>query len=80
MLKKFQFLSEKSSNENDPIVIPNVPLFSAAASMKNADSWTLMGFKAFLNMMDKKSKDIFVQKTAKEIIWGYDDQLSSMAR
>jgi hypothetical protein len=48
--------------------------------MKNADSWTLMGFKAFLNMMDEKSKEIFVQKTAKEIIWGYDDQLSSMAR
>ena len=80
MLKKFNFVAEKSSNENDLIILPNVPLFSAAASMKNANAWTLMGFKAFLNMMDESSKQLFVIKTAKEVIWGYDDQLSSMAR
>ena len=80
MLKKFNFVAEKSSNENDLIILPNVPLFSASASMKNANAWTLMGFKAFLNMMDESSKQLFVIKTAKEVIWGYDDQLSSMAR
>ena len=31
-------------------------------------------------MMDESSKQLFVIKTAKEVIWGYDDQLSSMAR
>jgi hypothetical protein len=48
--------------------------------MKEASEWTLMGFRAFLNMMDESSKQIFVRKSAREIIWGYDDQLSSMAR
>ena len=80
MLKKFNFISEKSWNEDDLIVLPNIPLFSAAASMKSANAWTLTGFKAFLNMMDENSKQLFVTKTVKEVIWGYDDQLSSMAR
>ena len=79
-MKKFRFVVEKSGNVDDIVVIPNIPLFSAAASMKDASQWTLMGFKAFLGMMDEGSKQIFVRKTVQEIIWGYDDQLSSMAR
>jgi hypothetical protein len=39
-----------------------------------------MGFKAFLNMMDDTAKQIFLRKTVKEFLWGYDDQLTSMAR
>jgi len=80
MLKKFSFVSDKSGNDSDVIVMPNIPLFSAAASMKDASHWTLMGFKAFLNMMDDSAKSLFVRKSIKEFIWGYDDQLSSMAR
>ena len=80
MLKKFVLAADKSGNDSDIIVMPNIPLFSAAASMTDASQWTLMGFKAFLNMMDDVSKSLFVKKSVKEIIWGYDDQLSSMAR
>ena len=39
-----------------------------------------MGFKAALNMMEADAKKLFFKKTAKDIIWGYDDQLSAMAR
>ena len=39
-----------------------------------------MGFNAALNMMDQESKELFLERTAKQIIWGYDDALSSMAR
>ena len=39
LTKKFQFLSEVSVPENTEVIVPNIPLFAAAASMKNADSW-----------------------------------------
>ena len=41
---------------------------------------SLMGFKAALNMMEADAKKLFFKKTAKDIIWGYDDSLSSFAR
>ena len=39
-----------------------------------------MGFKTAWSMMGSQARDIFVTKSAKDIIWGYDDQLSAMAR
>lgn len=79
-MKKFRFVAETSGNVDDLVVIPNIPLFSAAASMKDASQLTLLGFKAFLGMMDEGAKQMFLKKTVQEVIWGYEDQLSSMAR
>jgi len=81
MLKKFQFVPEKSVDDNSIIVFPNIPLFSASSSMKDASSFMLMGFNAFFdNLMDEDSKKLFLAKPAKKLIWGYDDKLTSMAK
>jgi hypothetical protein len=40
----------------------------------------MMGLNAALNMLGPEAKMLFLKKTAKEIIWGYDDMLSSFAR
>jgi hypothetical protein len=54
MLKKFRFFPEKSSNENDVIIVPNIPLFSAAASMKNANTWSQNETIIFKDKCSKK--------------------------
>jgi hypothetical protein len=39
-----------------------------------------MGLNDALNMIDPESKQFFIRRTAREVIWGYDDTLSSFAR
>ncbi len=39
-----------------------------------------MGLNVALNMIDSDSKQLFIRKTAKDIIWGYNDTLSALAR
>jgi hypothetical protein len=39
-----------------------------------------MGLNAALNMIDPESKQFFIRRTARELIWGYDDTLSAFAR
>lgn len=39
-----------------------------------------MGLNAALNMIDPESKQFFIRRTAREVIWGYDDTLSAFAR
>ena len=41
---------------------------------------TVLGFKTAISVMEAQARQLFISKTAKEFIWGYDDQLSSMAR
>jgi hypothetical protein len=41
---------------------------------------SLMGLNAALNMIDPESKQFFIRRTARELIWGYDDTLSAFAR
>lgn len=81
MLKKFNFVPDKSMSDNSIVVFPNIPLFSAATSMKGASSFMLLGFNAFVNnLMDEDSKKVFLVKSVKDLVWGYDDQLSNMAK
>ena len=45
-----------------------------------SSSRSLMGLNAALNMIDPESKQFFIRRTARELIWGYDDTLSTFAR
>ncbi len=80
-VKTFKYLKESSrSVQDDIIVMPNVPLHAAGASMKDADSWTLMGFQAAIDLLQgNDTEPVFVRKTAHELIWGYDDKLTELA-
>ena len=83
LFKDYHFLPEHSANlpQNDEIVIPNIPLFSAGSSMKDAGYFTLMGFKAATSgMLTENDTQIFVKRTVQEIVWGYDDKLTEMGR
>ena len=39
-----------------------------------------MGFKTALSVMEAHAQQPFLTKSAKDFIWGYDDQLSTVAR
>ncbi len=41
-------------------------------------SRTLMGFQTTLSIMKPQAREVFLTKTAKELIWGYDDQVSML--
>jgi scavenger receptor class B protein 1 len=83
LVKQYNFVPDKSVNlpENDLITMPNIPLFAAGSSMKDANYFTLAGFKAAINMLgEDKAQPIFVRKTVQEVLWGYDDKLTEMGR
>lgn len=83
LVKTYYPFPEESvgSPEEDWITMPNIPLFSAGSSMKDAGYLTLMGFKAAINMkLGGEPLPVFVRKSVKDIIWGYDDKLTAMGR
>ena len=41
---------------------------------------TVMGFKTALSVMEAHAQQPFLTKSAKDFIWGYDDQLTTVAR
>jgi len=84
MVRRFDYWPEETPVGVDPwrdqVVVPNIPLFAAGASMKEANSFTVMGFKAALSMLQGQDSDaLFIRRSVQEILWGYDDELSSMA-
>jgi hypothetical protein len=40
LIKSYEFLPELSADEQMTVTFPNIPLFSALASMKNANAWS----------------------------------------
>ena len=82
MVKRFDFLPEQTVGDplTDIVVIPNIPLFAAGASMKDANSMTLWGFESALKTMTREdSTRLFLKKTVQEALWGYDCELTAMA-
>ena len=83
LFKEYYFLPDRNARnpEKDILKIPNIPLFSAGSSMKDAGYFTLMGFKASINaMIGNEGTSLFIEKSVKDIIWGYDDKLTAMGR
>lgn len=83
LFKEYHYLPEKSKGNayNDIITTPNIPLFAAGSSMKDAGYFSLMGFKATINsMIDSKSLTAFVRRSVDELMWGYDDKLTALGR
>ena len=83
IFKEYYFLPDLNERNpmEDVVKIPNLPLFSAGSSMKDAGYFTLMGFKASINaMLGTEGQDLFIEKPVNDIIWGYDDKLTAMGR
>ena len=83
MVKRFDFLAWETVGDpfRDKVVIPNIPLFAAGASMKDANFLTKSGFEMALNsgLERNESTQMFLVKTVQEVIWGYDCELTQMA-
>ena len=83
LFKEYYHLPEKSKGNvfEDSIIIPNIPLFAAGSSMKDAGYFTLMGFKATMStMLGDEALHLFVKKTTNDILWGYDDKLTEIGK
>lgn len=81
LFKEYHYSAEKSKGNamEDLIFTPNIPMFAAGSSMKDANYFSLMGFKATINAMIGNEKlPVFVQKSVHELIWGYDDKLTEL--
>ena len=82
MVKRFDFLPDQTAGDphTDTVILPNIPLFAAGASMKDASSMTLWGFESALKTMSKEdSTRLFLKRTVQEALWGYECELTAMA-
>ena len=82
LVKVFEHLPDLSDGDadEDAVVFPNIPLFSAGKIMLGANVFTRMGFEATLSgLAGNESLNLFHRKKAGDLIWGYDEPLVSLA-
>ncbi|KAF6210735.1 hypothetical protein GE061_013845 [Apolygus lucorum] len=72
------FLPERSNGTlNDTIIVPNLVYISAVSMMRNEGMLKQMSTSALITGL---RTELFQEVTAKQIILGYDDSFSSLAR
>lgn len=76
--KQFFFNEALSTGSEDDIIQTlNIPLMSAVAQMKYAASFTRLATGSLFGVLNQET---FVQKTIKELLWGYEDSLMKLAK
>lgn len=67
----------KKAHQHDKVIVPNIPLIGAIAMSKNSyylARWTLNNFIKNLN------SNMFKTLPAHRFLWGYEDQLVTLAK
>ncbi|KAK7866496.1 hypothetical protein R5R35_014360 [Gryllus longicercus] len=76
--RNYKFVPELSSGwETDRLVVPNIPLLSAVAVVRNEFYFVRLSLATLLRSINARP---FVRVSVNELLWGYDDPLFSMAR
>ncbi|RZC37476.1 scavenger receptor protein [Asbolus verrucosus] len=75
----YKFMPELSKvrRQNDRVIVPNVPLFTAAALNKHSSYFTRLGVSGLLKSLNAKP---FLSLPAHRFIVGYEDNLYSLAK
>ncbi|KAH8261290.1 hypothetical protein KR044_006754 [Drosophila immigrans] len=74
--KSYKLLAEKSSlREDDMVLVPNVPLLSAAVHVKRFPSFKRLGVNAIISLY---KEPLFKRLTVHEYLWGYRDKIISL--
>ncbi|KAG5889692.1 hypothetical protein JTB14_010030 [Gonioctena quinquepunctata] len=74
--KILQFVPELSVNKHQKIIVPNIPLLTLSSQSNNMGYFVQKAISVMLSMGKFKP---FVTLTADELVFGYDDQLVSLA-
>lgn len=64
-------------DEEDIIQTLNIPLMSAAAQLKYTQSFTRLATSSLFGVLNQ---EVVIQKTIKELLWGYNDTLIKLAK
>ncbi|XP_063219988.1 lysosome membrane protein 2 [Bacillus rossius redtenbacheri] len=76
--KIFQFDPDLSAgDENDMLVMPNIPMLSATSQSKHAARFLRLAMASIMDILKIKP---FVNVTVHEILWGYEDTLLKLAK
>ncbi|XP_060657270.1 scavenger receptor class B member 1 [Drosophila nasuta] len=74
--KSYKLLPEKSSlREDDIVLVPNVPLLSAAVHVKRFPAFKRLGVNSIISLY---REPVFKRLTAFEYLWGYKDKIISL--
>lgn len=63
-------------NENDTILVPNVPLISSTAYVRDLSFAAQLGLTAVLSTFQERP---FIRESARGFLWGYDNHFFRMA-
>ncbi|EDW02524.1 lysosome membrane protein 2 [Drosophila grimshawi] len=75
--KSYIFLPDKSTlREDDVIMVPNVPLLSAAVHEKKLPPYAVIGARTLINFVFREP--LFKRLTVHEYLWGYEDNIVSL--
>ncbi|XP_051154988.1 scavenger receptor class B member 1 [Leptopilina boulardi] len=74
--KILNFVPEMSKDKELQLIVPNIPLLTLSSQSKSLPGFITLGISMFLRSLDLKP---FVPVTAKELVFGYDDPLVSLA-
>ncbi|KAJ9593543.1 hypothetical protein L9F63_014907, partial [Diploptera punctata] len=76
--KVFQFSPELSNgDEDDMVVVPNIPMLSATSQSKHAARFLRLAMASIMDILKIKP---FVEVTVGQLLWGYEDPLLKLAK
>ncbi|XP_034828145.1 scavenger receptor class B member 1-like [Maniola hyperantus] len=76
----FKFLPEASAGAHfDKVSVPNLPLLGVTSKFENAEFFARMGVQAALNTFGNH-KEAFLQLPVQRFLWGYDDNIITLAK
>ncbi|XKL65381.1 hypothetical protein PGB90_008801 [Kerria lacca] len=76
--KIFKFDPERSAgNEEDMVVIPNIPMLSATSQSKHAARFLRLAMASIMDILKIKP---FVEVSVGQLLWGYEDPLLKLAK
>ncbi|KAJ0183011.1 hypothetical protein K1T71_000987 [Dendrolimus kikuchii] len=77
--KILRFVPEMSVDKNQKLVVPNIPLLTVTSFSPNLAGWLFNFLVSGLAMTYKERAKPFVQVTAEELVFGYNDPLVTLA-
>ncbi|XP_041971164.1 scavenger receptor class B member 1 [Aricia agestis] len=77
--KILRFVPEMSVDKSQKLVVPNIPLLTVTSFSPNLASMLISLFISGLSLGNRERAKPFVQITAEELVFGYDDPLVNLA-
>jgi len=79
--KTYHFRRELSIGDEDTrLILPNLPMISALASVVHLPESEILVRKALGSMLEIFNQTLFVELTVRDILWGYDNKLIALSR